>query len=227
MKKDADRVYYVIGKFLIAIAFIYKAIEYFTSIPSLDGDVPSYFKAPTFWVILLGIVWAAAGISFLLNIARRLTSIIVAICIIVILITSTSRGFEHAHDLSLTLLKFNDWFCLMGGALMLGSYGTEKYYSPDTYQEIFPQKPSMFTIGRILIGIFFIIAGTLHFLNVQGDASNLLTNLPGAKFWVIFTGSCWIAAAFAFWFNLLAKLAALGVIILVLTIRKMVSIPKS
>ncbi len=224
MKSNADKIYYEIGRILIGIVFIYKAIEYFACIPSLDGEVPSYFRVPTFWVIVLGIVWAAAGISFLFNTARRLMANIVTICIIVILITSTARGFDNVHDTSSTLLKFTGWFCLMGSALMLGSYGTEKYYDPTTRDEIFPRNPSMFAIGRILIGAFFMIAGILHFVNASGDAAYCLPNFPGAKFWVIFTGICWVAAALAYWFNLLTKLATLGVTILVLVITFMINL---
>ena len=51
-----------------------------------------------------------------------------------------------------------------------------------------------------------------------------LPNFPGAKFWVIFTGCCWVAAALAYWFNLLTKLATLGVTILVLVITFMINL---
>ena len=158
------------------------------------------------------------------SIGRRLMAIIVTSAIVLILITSTSRGFENVHDISSTLLKFGAWFSLMGGALMLGSYGNERYYTPDTHEEIFIKKPGMFTAGRIFVGAFFMIAGILHIVNVNGDAAYCLPGFPAAKFWVIFTGICWIASALAYWFNLLTKLATLGVTILVLVITFMINL---
>ncbi len=224
MKSNTNNIYYNIGKFLISIAFFYKAIEFFSCVPSLSREVPSYFYTPAFWIIILGIVWAAAGISFLFNIARRLMALLVMSCIIIILITSTARGFEGVHDISSTLLKFTGWFCLMGSALMLGSYGNERYYTPDTHEEIFTKKRGMFTAGRFFIGVFFIIAGILHLCNVSSDAAYCLPGFPAAKFWVIFTGICWIACGIAFWFNLLNKLAAWGAIILITIITIMINL---
>ena len=218
MSSDANNIYYKIGKFIIVLVFAYKAIEFFAHIPSMYGEVPSYFFTPVFWIVMLAIIWAAAAISFLFNIARRLMAIIVASAVIVILITSTSRGFEHASDTVETILKFGGWFSLMGGALLLGSYGNERYYTPDTHEEIFPKNPHMFTLGRFFVGIFFVLAGILHLTNTQADAKYVLHDMPGAVPLVIFTGICWIACGIALWFNIVNKLAALGAIILILII---------
>ena len=224
MENSSDSIYYKIGKFLIAIAFIYKAVEFFGCIPSLYGEIPSYFYTPVFWVVILALIWLAAGLSFLFNIGRRLMAIIVTSAIVLILITSTSRGFENVHDINSTLLKFNGWFCFMGGALLLGSYGNERYYTPDTHEEIFIKKPGMFTAGRIFVGAFFVIAGILHLCNVNTDAAYCLPGFPAAKFWVIFTGICWISCGIALWFNLLNKLAAWGATILIIIITIMINL---
>ena len=224
MRSNADDIYYRIGKILIALVFFYKAIEFFYCINGLDAEAPSYYATPGYLVVVLALVWLAAGISYLFNIARRLTAFIVTAFIVLILTTSTVRGFEHAQDVVTTLLKFAGWFSLMGCALMLGSYGEEKYYDHNTREEIFTKPSSMFTIGRILYGSFFMIAGILHLTHVNTDATYVLQGMPGAQFWVIFTGICWILAAIAFWLNWINKLAALGVIILVIIITFMINL---
>ena len=224
MSKNNDHIYYQIGKFIIALVFAYKAIEFFTHIPAMYNEVPWYFFTPVFWIVILGVIWAAAAISFFFNIARRLMAIIVATSIIVILVTSTWRGFENPHSIVETILKFGSWFSLMGGALMLGSYGEERYYTPDTHEEIFPKNPHMFTFGRFFVGIFFVLAGILHLTNINADAKYVLHDMPGAVPLVIFTGICWIACGIALWFNIVNKLAALGAIILLLIITFMVNL---
>ena len=216
MENRIDKTYYETGRVLVSLAFIYKAIEFFVSMKSLDVAVPSYFGIPAFWTITLAFIWFAAGISFLINIKSYLMSIIVTVAIVTILLTSTSRGFQGMNDISSTLLKFNSWFCMLGGALIIGSNSDHSSFAE--------HDSAMFTAGRILTGMFFLIAGNLHFANVNTDAQYILHGFPDAKFWVIFTGICWIMAAFSFWFNLASKLAATGVIILVATITYMTNI---
>ena len=174
MDNNYDKLYYQIGKFLIGIVFIYKAVEFFACIPSLDAEVPSCFRLPNFWIVLLALIWLAAGISFLFNIGRRFMALIVTAAIVFIIFTSTVRGFEVAHDTSSTLLKITGWFCLMGSALMLGSYDEGKYIDPYTNQEVFTKSPNMFAAGRIFLGAFFMIAGILHLVNVNSDAAYCL-----------------------------------------------------
>ena len=121
MSSDANNIYYKIGKFIIVLVFAYKAIEFFAHIPSMYGEVPSYFFTPVFWIVMLASIWAAAAISFLFNIARRLMAIIVASAVIVILLTSPSPGFYPASASVETILKFGGWFRLMVVTCRLGS----------------------------------------------------------------------------------------------------------
>ena len=223
MKRNGDKVLFETGRILIGIVFIYKAIEFFACLETLDRAVPSFFGVPAYWTVILGIVWLAAGIGFLFNFLRQFMAIAVAAAIVFILISSTLRGFHEPHHISSTLLQITGWLCLAGSGLLVASASIDRSEDPDVDDGILIDNKGMFILGRVLIGTFFMVAGILHLANIDTDAAYFLTGFHSARFLVIFTGCCWIASAIALWFNLIVKVAIIGMITLIVLITILVN----
>lgn len=67
----------------------------------------------------------------------------------------------------------------------------------------------VFTIGRISLGLAYLIYGYLHFTNTAADASLVPDGIGSKTFWVIFIGICWWAVALSFFTNVLTRLSGI------------------
>lgn len=65
----------------------------------------------------------------------------------------------------------------------------------------------LFFLGRIIIGIAFLIYGFMHFANVNADAAIVPHFVGFPVFWVYFIGCCWWAVAFSFFINIETRIA--------------------
>jgi uncharacterized membrane protein YphA (DoxX/SURF4 family) len=72
------------------------------------------------------------------------------------------------------------------------------------------------SIARIIFAIPFIVFGVFHLMNAQGMSGMVPGFVPGAVFWVYFTGVAMIAAGVSFVINRYAKLAGLLLAVLLL-----------
>ena len=72
-------------------------------------------------------------------------------------------------------------------------------------------------LGRYIFPAIFIIFGLFHFMNGEGMAGMVPSFLPGATFFVYFTGLCLVAAGVSMYMGKYDKLAAtlLGILLLI------------
>ncbi len=202
MESFQSKIYFSVGRFLFGFVMIYMAVESFALCGELGKEVPFYINFGKFWVIIMGIIYSLAAFSFLSNKGTGFMAFLITLMTIIILFSSTLRGFETGGNYPGTILKFASHLAIIGCALMIASEGALKK-SYDT--------------GRVLVGIFFMCAGILHLTHISQDAT-MLSSFENAKGLVIFTGICWILCALSLWSNILSRFAALGGILLVLII---------
>ena len=212
-------IWFDIGRICLGVTFLYNAIDYWSNMATLDKVVPTFIGYPPFWVFVLALVWAVTGVSLIINVCSRLMGVIAAACMMFILCTSTYRGFAYQAGFEFMALKFCGWFCMIGGSLMAASRGSWWFTDKKTCEESL----DLFYAGRIMIGVFFWTAGWLHLSHIAGD-SHALGHFPNPKLWVVLSGFGWLACAFAFWTNILSRLACLGAILLVTVITFMINI---
>ena len=220
MESDQSKVYFDIGRIFLGIVFIYKAVELFCNMPSLDPAIPSFMGYPPFWVFCMGVIYGVTGISFIINVLTRSTGIACMLLMMLILGASSYRGFEFGGAFEWTALKFSGYFALMGGCLMVASKGQWWFTGCLAHK---PENLDYFYAGRVLIAVFFFTAGWLHLDNIHGDA-HALAGFPGAIFWTVFSGFCWIAAGASYAMNILTRVATLGVVVLVTVITFMINL---
>ena len=168
----------------------------------------------------MAIIWGLTGISFIINILTRLSGSVTATMIMIILGTSTYRGFADGAMFELVALKFAGYFALMGGSLMVASRGKWWFGGCLGHEG---RSMDLYYAGRILAGTFFFTAGWLHLSHITAD-SHILAGFPDAVFWVVLTGLCWFACAFSFWLNIMVRLASVGAIVLVVSITFMINL---
>ena len=204
---NQGKIYFNIGRFLFGFVMLYLAVEAFALCNSLDKDVPFYIGFGKFWVIVMGIVYAIAGISYISNKATGIMALIVTLMVIIIIFSSTIRGFYLPGNPAGTILKVTGHLVVIAGSLMIASNG---------------DMVKAFNWGKWIFGIYFLAAGVLHFMNAGYDA-RLLPGFSDAKGLVIFTGVCWVACGISMWINIMSRLAALGAIVLIIIITFMIN----
>lgn len=205
---NQGKIYFNIGRFLFGFVMLFLAIESFSLCGELEKSIPEYIGFGKFWVIIMGIVYAIAGISYLSNKGTGIMALIITLMVIIIIFSSTIRGFNSSNQVVGTLLKITSHLVIIAGSLIIASKG---------------EMVRAFNWGRIIFGIFFIVAGILHLTHVTQDSS-MLAQYADAKGLVIFTGICWILCGLSIWVNILSRFAALGAIILILLITFMINI---
>lgn len=81
----------------------------------------------------------------------------------------------------------------------------------------------LFSIGRILTGIAYLLLGYVHFKFAMDDVKMVPSFLPNALLWVYLVGVCWFATGASFILNLLVRasglLSALLVFIIVFSVQ--------
>lgn len=81
----------------------------------------------------------------------------------------------------------------------------------------------LFSIGRILTGIAYLLLGFVHFKFGIDDEKMVPAFLPNALLWVYLAGICWFATGASFILNLLVRasglLSALLVFIIVFSVQ--------
>jgi uncharacterized membrane protein YphA (DoxX/SURF4 family) len=78
-------------------------------------------------------------------------------------------------------------------------------------------------LGRALFGLPFAVFGINHVLHAQAMAG--MVPVPGGVFWIYLTGAALIAAAVGILTGILARWAALGLALLLLTFVALIHIP--
>lgn len=206
------------GRILLAVFFAFMAVNYFVIPDKIDAVIAHDFVMPYYTVVITGLVWFLIAVSFFINKAVKLSGTALILMIIIILILSTSRGFASKDTFTTTLLAFAFYISFVGGALMVMSNDIEQHLP--MREDV---SDTMFIVGRILAGLFFVVAGFLHMINIKYDSA-MLNGLPNAEFWVIFVGICWFATALSFWSNLMSRTSALLASLLILIITFMINI---
>ena len=84
---------------------------------------------------------------------------------------------------------------------------------------------SLSALGRIFLGIAYLIYGYLHFSHTHADTNLIPENMGHKTFWVIFVGICWWAAALSFFTNILTKLSGTLAAVLLLLVFFIVVLP--
>ena len=73
-------------------------------------------------------------------------------------------------------------------------------------------------LGRIFLGIAYLIYGYLHFTHTLADTNLIPGNMGYKTFWVILIGICWWATALSFFTDILTKLSGILASILLLLV---------
>ena len=81
------------------------------------------------------------------------------------------------------------------------------------------------SLGRIFIGIAYLIYGYLHFSQIAVDANMVPSGIGPKTFWVIFIGICWWAVALSFFTNILTRLSGFLASVLLILVLFFVVLP--
>ncbi|MGL5227711.1 MAG: hypothetical protein ACRC77_05950 [Bacteroidales bacterium] len=111
-----------IGRILVGIGFLFLAFVHFKF---ADGDakmVPSFLPFPMFWVYFIGACWGAAGISFITNIMTRLSGLLAALLVFVIIFLVQLKSFTTSNPMDIITLAFS--LGLIGACFMISAEGT-------------------------------------------------------------------------------------------------------
>lgn len=80
-------------------------------------------------------------------------------------------------------------------------------------------------LGRIMLGLAYIVYGYLHFAHTAADAAIVSPGVGRPIFWVILVGICWWAVALSFFTNILTRLSGVLASILLFFILFFVILP--
>lgn len=201
------------GRYLLAVLFFFESLNCFIH-PWSHGDIVVVGGTAYFYLmILLGSVWFIAMLSFLLNVWIRSSGMIIATVILLLISIKEAPALSSSGMYVSSLLSIAFYLAMAGGVLIV----VAKKIANNYWGTATGISQGMIIGGRILVGAFFVIVGILHFTHVKGDAQ-LISGMPGATFWVVFVGVCWIATALSYWTNILTHLSATLSTVLVLII---------
>lgn len=110
------------GRILTGIAYLLLGYVHFKYAADDVKMVPSFLPYSIFWVYLVGIFWLATGASFISNILVRLSGLLSALMILVIIFTVQLKGLtSDANAMSFITLAFS--IGLVAASLMVSSSG--------------------------------------------------------------------------------------------------------
>jgi len=87
-----------IGVILYAIVIGFFGINHFLNATGMATYVPSFFHGGVFWVYLSGAALIAAAISFIIGKQTRLSGILLAVFLIIIVLSIHLPAVMHAPD---------------------------------------------------------------------------------------------------------------------------------
>lgn len=80
-------------------------------------------------------------------------------------------------------------------------------------------------LGRIMLGLAYVVYGYLHFAYTTADAALVPQGVGRPVVWVILIGICWWAVALSFFTNILTRLSGLLASVLLIFILFFVVLP--
>ncbi|MEM9173582.1 MAG: DoxX family membrane protein, partial [Pseudomonadota bacterium] len=123
----------IAARFLLTFLFLLSGITHFTNIPYYVSLMPAAFPAPTFWVVLSGVVELAGALMILFNWRPRLGGWLLVAFLLPVTIIVHGYEMTHAQDEAWRLIQqasFIKGFALVGAALLITQLGVSHRPAP-------------------------------------------------------------------------------------------------
>ena len=111
------------GRIMLGLAYVVYGYLHFAHTAADAAMVPQGVGRPVVWVILIGICWWAAALSFFTNILTRLSGVLASVLLFFVLFFAI---LPHFHGVS-SWLSMASVLGLIGGSLQVAAYG-EMWY---------------------------------------------------------------------------------------------------
>ncbi len=212
------RIFYAIG--LIGIGaqhFIFRDF-----IPVMVPLWPSWIPGRPLWAYAAGAVLIAAGLAILFHIKARavaaMTGAVILLLVVVAHIPGQLAGYPRHLGSWTNAFKA---LTMCGGAWVVAGSRTEGAASfKGPLEKLMP-------IGRYFLPITVVVFGIDHFLYPDFVATLVPKWIPGAVFWTYFAAVALIASGVAMIVNVLSRLAALMLGIMIFLWFLMLHIPRA
>jgi putative oxidoreductase len=113
------------GRILFALPFVIFGINHFIMMDYYLGMLTSFIPLGAYTIILTGILMIAAGISIITKKFVKLSTILLAILLLIFILTIHIPHLIKGVDTTITLITLLKDISLMGGSLMIAGIYSE------------------------------------------------------------------------------------------------------
>lgn len=202
------------GRIFFGLALISLGITHFVFGDFMTGRAPAWPESvpgKLVWAYLTGAIFFGIGISIISNKKARFPAILAGVLILLwallrhIPVVATDSFLSGAWTGAGKALTF------LGGVLAIGAtFPKVKAEHNSSFLKFMNMRNEFILLGRICLGIFFVITGIQHFIFTDFVASLIPGWFPGnAVFWTYFAGVALIAGGIGLFIPQTARLAAL------------------
>jgi uncharacterized membrane protein YphA (DoxX/SURF4 family) len=122
-----------IGRILFALPFAVFGINHFVMMDYYLGTLTSFIPRSPYVMMLTGILLIAASLSIITRVMVRLSTILLAVMLLIFILTIHIPHLAAGYDTEATLISLLKDISLMGGSLMIaGIYNDERKFKLKT-----------------------------------------------------------------------------------------------
>jgi len=203
-----------IGRIFFALALIGLGIEHLVFQEFITGRAPEWPAAipgRVAWASVSGVAITMTGLAIIAGRRARLAAVLAGVLIFVWAFLRHLPVVATDSLLAPTWTKAGKALTFFGGALAIaGTLPREEGSRAEGLLRLVNLSGELVLLGRICLGIFFLITGIQHFIYTDFVASLIPGWFPGdARFWTWFAGVALIAGGAGLLVPRTARLAAL------------------
>jgi uncharacterized membrane protein len=202
------------GRLFFALAIVGLGVTHFVFGDFMTGRAPAWpesIPGKLVWAYLTGLIFIGAGIAIISQKKARFSAFLAGVLILLWAL------LRHIPVIATDSLLSGAWtgagkaLTFWGGILAIaGTFPNVKAELNISVLKLINKSSEFILLGRICLGIFFVITGVQHFLFTGFVASLIPGWFPGnAVFWTYFAGVALIAGGIGLFIPHTAHLAAL------------------
>ncbi len=115
-----------IGRLLFALPFALQGLNHFLFMDYYIGNYSSFIPLGPYTIMLTGVFLIMASISIIINKYIELSTILLAILLLIFIVSIHIPGLFHAEKLQIALIELLKDTSLMGGSLLIAAMVRER-----------------------------------------------------------------------------------------------------
>ncbi len=172
-----------VGRSFFAVALMGLAIEHFAFRQFVTGRAPAWpesIPGGPLWAYLTGIVFLLAGAAILAGKEGRLAAALAGGLILLGALLPHLPALAKAQVLSGEWTRAGKALVFVGGALAIAAtFPKLEARRASRLLEVVNRRSQFLALGRVCLGLFFVVTGTQHFLFTEFVASLIPAWFPG------------------------------------------------